>query len=355
MEKTPPLLLLYGFLFILSLGWGISGAAADRPSPRLWGADRCDAGEAVMLFLSSATDLQEVSVTLVPAVQPESPPDSGADSLVKKGHPADGYTPEVLPPRVFSRTTLHPWSSGGPSLQLGLLGVPAQVEPGVYRLIVRGIRDNSPWYLVRPFIVEAHPRDRLDLRLNRKMTTIIRQPDPRKKEQARRLWEILGQVNPGAFHQEGVFIKPVDSDRITSTFGQIRRYIYPDGVQYESRHNGIDYAAPEGTPVLACGRGRVALAEDRIVTGNSVVLEHLPGVYTLYYHLHTLAVTPGQRVEPGDLLGTVGTTGFSTGDHLHWEMRILGTSVDPSLFLERPVIDKSVIPGIMGSTETKGR
>jgi murein DD-endopeptidase MepM/ murein hydrolase activator NlpD len=101
-------------------------------------------------------------------------------------------------------------------------------------------------------------------------------------------------------------------------------------------------AAPTGTPVFAPAAGRVAFAGDRIVTGKSVVLEHLPGLFSISYHLSEIAVREGDILEAGQPLGKVGMTGLATGPHLHWEVQVLGTPVDPDGFLRRAVLDTAV-------------
>jgi murein DD-endopeptidase MepM/ murein hydrolase activator NlpD len=87
----------------------------------------------------------------------------------------------------------------------------------------------------------------------------------------------------------------------------------------------------------------VVLARPRIVTGNSVIIEHFPGVYSLYYHLDTIAVAEGGLVEKGGLLGESGATGLATGPHLHWEIRAAGENADPDAFINRSVLDKTAI------------
>jgi murein DD-endopeptidase MepM/ murein hydrolase activator NlpD len=94
---------------------------------------------------------------------------------------------------------------------------------------------------------------------------------------------------------------------------------------------------------MASGRGRVVLARERLLTGNSVILEHLPGVYSLYYHLDSMAVNEGEIVETGQVLGRSGATGLATGPHLHWEIRVSGENADPDAFLSQPILDKNDI------------
>jgi murein DD-endopeptidase MepM/ murein hydrolase activator NlpD len=98
------------------------------------------------------------------------------------------------------------------------------------------------------------------------------------------------------------------------------------------RHRGLDLAAPAGTPVLAPAGGRVVLARKFKKHGNTVVLDHGQGVTSIYIHLSGFSVRAGQSVSRGSRLGKVGTTGASTGPHLHWSVYARGTPVDPLYF-----------------------
>lgn len=125
----------------------------------------------------------------------------------------------------------------------------------------------------------------------------------------------------------------------TSPYGSQRSY---NGGIYNAFHSGQDFGAPGGTPVMAAADGRVALAQSLTVRGNSVVLDHGAGLFTGYWHLRDLLVVPGASVQAGDPIGFVGTTGLSTGDHLHWELRIYGIAVDPMPFLTKPLNTSAV-------------
>jgi len=114
-------------------------------------------------------------------------------------------------------------------------------------------------------------------------------------------------------------------------FGSRRTY---GGGGSVSAHAGEDFSATTGTPVYAPAAGTVLLAEKLLVRGNAVILDHGEGVVTGYWHLDELAVERGERVEAGQVLGAVGTTGLSTGAHLHWELRIRGVAVDPMQWVE---------------------
>ncbi|MCL2609977.1 MAG: M23 family metallopeptidase, partial [Treponema sp.] len=126
-----------------------------------------------------------------------------------------------------------------------------------------------------------------------------------------------------------------------------RVFVNADGRRSTSIHAGVDIRSATGTEVFSSGAGRVALARERIVSGNTVIVEHLPGIFSLYYHLDSLAVKEGQTVARGALVGRSGSTGLSTGPHLHWEIRVFGENTDPDAFLARPLIDREAILGML--------
>jgi murein DD-endopeptidase MepM/ murein hydrolase activator NlpD len=128
-----------------------------------------------------------------------------------------------------------------------------------------------------------------------------------------------------------LFLRPVTDEFVTSApFGQRRSY---NSGPVSGFHAGQDFAAPEGAPVMAPAAGAVVLAEELMVRGNAVLIDHGGGVYSGYWHLVDIAVSAGQQVQSGDLLGHVGTTGLSTGNHLHWELRVNGFAADPMQWL----------------------
>ncbi len=132
------------------------------------------------------------------------------------------------------------------------------------------------------------------------------------------------------------FLLPLPSEApTTSPFGVRRNY---NAGQYFAFHTGQDFAAPGGTVVLAPADGIVALAEPLTVRGISVILDHGAGLFTGYWHLQEAMVASGEAVQAGDPIGLVGTTGRSTGAHLHWELRMYGIAVDPMPYLTQPLL-----------------
>lgn len=106
----------------------------------------------------------------------------------------------------------------------------------------------------------------------------------------------------------------------------------PFGMRRGGFHHGIDLAGPTGTPIYAAATGKVTVASNRGRGGNSVYIQHAGGITTWYMHLSAFAVKPGQPVIAGQLIGFCGSTGHSTGPHLHYQVNINGTPVDPAAF-----------------------
>lgn len=150
----------------------------------------------------------------------------------------------------------------------------------------------------------------------------------RASEQVRLFLERLATTPEGrqrALHPFSGHLSLPVTGRITSGFGPrfhpiLRRY---------KLHTGVDIAAPIGTPVYAAAEGVVVHAGWLGAYGNAVIIDHGGGVSTLYGHLSSISVSPGQTVSQGELIGGVGSTGLSTGPHLHFEKRLQGTPVNP--------------------------
>lgn len=121
---------------------------------------------------------------------------------------------------------------------------------------------------------------------------------------------------------------PVRSSGVTSRFGMRRHPTLGGG----RMHSGVDLAAPTGSPVVAAADGVVAYADWKGSYGLLVTLRHASGFETRFAHLSRVLVSPGQQVVRGQLLGLVGSTGRSTGAHLHYEVRQNGMAVDPLAF-----------------------
>jgi murein DD-endopeptidase MepM/ murein hydrolase activator NlpD len=193
-----------------------------------------------------------------------------------------------------------------------------------------------------PFTIGSREFRSETIPLNQENTDLRTVPDPQKTAESELLWAILSRTGTGIYSGDQ-FVPPVSSTRRTSSYGSRRVYEYANGKSDTTIHAGVDYGVPTGTEVLACAAGKVVLARNRIVTGNTVILEHLPGLYSLYYHMDSIAVSEETVVEAKTILGESGSTGLATGPHLHWEIRVSGENADPDAFLSRPILDKTEI------------
>ncbi|MBD2520202.1 M23 family metallopeptidase [Nostoc sp. FACHB-973] len=129
----------------------------------------------------------------------------------------------------------------------------------------------------------------------------------------------------------GVFLRP-NAGRMSTTYG-VRRY-YNGKFAEDYYHRGLDYAGAAGSAVIAPAAGRVALvgkvSQGFRVHGNVVGIDHGQGVASIFMHLSRINVKEGDLVKAGQLIGAVGSTGASTGPHLHWGLYVNGLSVDPT-------------------------
>jgi murein DD-endopeptidase MepM/ murein hydrolase activator NlpD len=126
---------------------------------------------------------------------------------------------------------------------------------------------------------------------------------------------------------EGLFQVPITGTLAVVSAGYGDGRSYNDG-PVEIFHTGVDYAAGIGTPVLAPAAGVVVFADELELRGMVVVVDHGLGVMTAFFHLSEIFVSEGDRVTTGLPLGAVGSTGLSSGPHLHWDLRVHGVAVE---------------------------
>jgi hypothetical protein len=129
---------------------------------------------------------------------------------------------------------------------------------------------------------------------------------------------------------DGPWLLPIDGP-VTARFGEQRSI---NGAAPTGHHGGTDFGAEAGAPVGATNHGVVVMARQMALRGNFVVIDHGGGVLSGYGHLSQFSVAEGQVVEPGDTIGLVGSTGLSTGAHLHWEISVDGVLVDALRFFD---------------------
>jgi murein DD-endopeptidase MepM/ murein hydrolase activator NlpD len=145
-----------------------------------------------------------------------------------------------------------------------------------------------------------------------------------------RIDALVTETRPERLWTNERWAAPIENQPFSSNFGQYR--ILNDSVQ--TRHTGWDQTTPTGTPVHAMQAGEVVFAGQLDIRGNYIMIDHGWGVYSGYAHLSQMNAERGQRVEQGQIIGASGTTGRSSGPHLHWEIALEGEWIDGALFLE---------------------
>jgi len=207
---------------------------------------------------------------------------------------------------------------------LAFMGLDLGLEPGSYEMEifidkVLGERE----YIKKQISVLAKEFPLKKLWVDEKFVT----PPPESHERIRREGEILKIIYGITTDQwlgKGFFILP-SSGKAMPNFGERRIF----NNKPRSSHKGIDIIVPFGTPVKASNSGRVVLASDLYFAGKTVIIDHGMGVFTMYCHFSKIRVNRGKLVEKGEIIGEIGATGRVTGPHLHWGVKVFGTSVDP--------------------------
>ena len=201
----------------------------------------------------------------------------------------------------------------------GVVGTGAFYPGGEPELMIK-VDDGPAW--LQPWAFADREWEYQQLTLTGTAAEIDQQARDEERARLRELWTEASPVP----QWKAEFITPIaDFLDVTANYGARRSY---NGGPYLTYHEGVDFSAFAGTPVFAPGGGTVVLAESLYVRGGAVIIDHGLGVYTGYYHLSKVHATGGQVVKQGDLLGEVGTTGLSTGNHLHWDLLINGIWVD---------------------------
>lgn len=218
--------------------------------------------------------------------------------------------------RVFTRKKDDVWYAW--------VGIPLDQAPGLTQAYWRTRDGDVPLpFQVKP---KSYPEQRLEVapsqvHLSTEDLARVRQetPELRAAMDTFRPW-----VAP-----LGALVKPVEG-RHSSPFG-FRRVFNGEA---RNPHSGLDIAAPLGTPVVAALPGKVVAKKNYFFNGKTLVIDHGQGFTSMYCHLHSFAALElGSQVAAGQVIGAVGSTGRSTGPHLHWTLSLNSARVDPELFL----------------------
>jgi murein DD-endopeptidase MepM/ murein hydrolase activator NlpD len=206
-----------------------------------------------------------------------------------------------------------------------ILGVDLDTKPGKHPAdAFFTMQDGSIEKREAVIEVEAKKYPTTELTVDDKYVELSKPDLARALREAKETEAIFAKITSEALWDKP-FAVPLPGETKGTNFGHRRVF----NKQPRAPHAGADLHAVLGTPVHAANRGRVVLAKDLFFTGNTVILDHGLGVYSLYAHLSRIDVKLGQMVSNAELLGLSGATGRVTGPHLHWGMTVQGARVDP--------------------------
>ena len=214
------------------------------------------------------------------------------------------------------------WETGAREWR-GFVAAGLEAKPGAYSVDVSGVDAAGATDKGKMTLTVA--RKQFETRRLKVAGEFVNPPAgeaERIASEAKRLAALFTQTTPRAWR--GTFQLPVPGTA-TSSFG---RLTVLNG-EPRGRHQGADFRAATGTPVVAPNAGRVVMAEDLYFSGNTIVIDHGLGMFSLLAHLSRIDVTAGSNVARGEMLGLSGATGRVTGPHLHWALRLSEFSVDP--------------------------
>ncbi|MDX6770094.1 MAG: M23 family metallopeptidase [Elusimicrobiota bacterium] len=218
-------------------------------------------------------------------------------------------------PLVFYATRAGDWAA------LASIDLDTPTGPAPLELTLNGPGGPRPWS--RAVMVAPKDFPRRELRVDDRYVRLSPEDAARVAREQARTAALYATAGPVPLY-DGRFATPIPGAP-ASRFGERRVF---NGVPKDP-HSGADLRAAEGEPVRAAAAGRVALAGDLFYSGNTVILDHGLGLYTLYAHLSRIGVVEGQAVPARAVIGRVGRTGRVTGPHLHWGVKAGGDRVDP--------------------------
>jgi murein DD-endopeptidase MepM/ murein hydrolase activator NlpD len=244
-------------------------------------------GEPVLLTITSEQPLSSVIVT---AYQTET----------------SGFMMDAANPRRWS----------------ALIGIDLDAKPGAYNVRVVATSSRGPLESVIQIYVKSKKFPTRRLSVDEAFVNPPESARARIEAESKETAAIFASSAPKRLWT--TFIRPVPQPA-NSAFGT--RSVFNG--QTRNAHSGADFLSPAGTPVKAAGAGRVMLAKNLYYSGNTVIIDHGLGVFSLFAHLSRIDVAAGDTVTETQIVGLVGATGRVTGAHLHWTVRVAGARVDP--------------------------
>ena len=235
---------------------------------------------------------------------------------------------------IESRTRPHAYYEDRQVLVLGetgnwqaVVGISLDAKPGVHELKIES--DNKQWLTKFQVEDKQYQSQHLTIKNKRKVN-----PNPQDMERIRKDQLAIAEARASWTMRALSTLQlslPLQG-RLSSPFG-LRRFFNEEA---RKPHSGVDIAAAEGSRINAAADGRVISTGNYFFNGNTVFIDHGQGLLTMYCHMQSINVNPGQEVLRGEAIGKVGQTGRVTGAHLHWSVMLNQNMVDPGLLVKLP-------------------
>jgi murein DD-endopeptidase MepM/ murein hydrolase activator NlpD len=244
-------------------------------------------------------------------------------------HPGELVVLTMTTPRSVEAVTVRAFSHDitayrvGPRTWRALVGIDLDVAPGAYEAAIDARAGGSVLHASQALDVGPHKFPTRTLQVDEAYVNPPAELQARIEREAAELRRIWRSSAPERLWS-APFIRPVPGEAV-SRFGM--RSIFNG--QARNPHGGADFMSPAGTPIKAPNAGRILLARNLYFSGNTVVIDHGLGLFSLLAHLSEIGVHEEQTVNVGQVVGLVGATGRVTGPHLHWAVRVADARVDP--------------------------
>lgn len=300
------------------------------------------AGAAIVLAAMPAGAGRRQDQASAPKVVTLAPANAPVDISFRSLQPGEALLAKLRPDALAERVVLtlgdqvrilEPATAASPGSPLAILGIDLGRKPQI--LLLKAEVERADGTKVASEIpLEVASRDFPSTRLQ--VAPAMTDPPKEEMEAIRReselVAEVLGRISPD-WLAEGPFQSPLPAFEPFPNFGQQRLY----NKAVASVHAGVDIAAPRGTKAVAPNSGHIVLANRLYFSGWTVIIDHGRGVFTYCCHFDRVLVKRGDLVRKGDAIAEVGSTGRSTGPHLHWSVRILSTRIDPFSLVALPL------------------
>ncbi|MEW6455690.1 MAG: M23 family metallopeptidase [Acidobacteriota bacterium] len=229
--------------------------------------------------------------------------------------------------RVFS--TIREYENLTPII---LIGIDLETKPGIYKMIIYlNTKKGENFKIEKSIRILGKKFPLKKLWVDEKYVV----PPPEALERIKKEKEILNSiwktVTPNWFIN-GNFITPLEG-KGKFNFGERRIF----NRKYRSIHSGEDLISKHGDDIKASNDGKVVLAQELYFSGNTVIIDHGKGLYTLYCHLSSFNIKKDEFIKKGDIIGKVGATGRAIGPHLHWGVKLYDSQIDPYSLLSMPL------------------